>query len=61
MWILIIIICVIFGILSQPVDRIIKKIVSSKWLAILLQIVIYWIIFMVLYGIAAMFGFNISK
>ena len=61
MWIVILIVCVIFGFVCQPVDRIVKKKVSSKWLAIILQIVINWIIFMVLSGIAAILGFNIWK
>lgn len=57
-WIVIIIVCAIFGFVSQPVDRFIKKRVSSKWQAIILQIVVYWIIFMALYGIAALLGFE---
>lgn len=59
MWLVIIIVCVIFGFISQPIDRIVKNKVPSKWLAISVQFVIYWIIFMVLYGIAALIGFNI--
>ena len=59
MWIVIIIVCVIFGFISQPVDRIVKNRVPSKWLAIILQFVINWIILMVLYGIAALIGFSI--
>ena len=59
MWIVIIIVCVIFGFISQPVDRIVKNRVPSKWLAIILQFIINWIILMVLYGIAALIGFSI--
>ena len=59
MWIVIIIVCVIFGFISQPVDRIVKNRVPSKWLAIILQFVINWIILMILYGIAALIGFSI--
>ncbi len=61
MWLVIIVVCIIFGFACQPVDRIIKKKVSSKWLAITLQLVIYWIILMALYGLAALLGFNIWK
>ena len=59
MWIVIIIVCVIFGFISQPVGRIVKNRVPSKWLAIILQFVINWIILMILYGIAALIGFSI--
>ena len=59
MWIVIIIVCVIFGFICQPVGRIVKNRVHSKWLAIILQFVINWIILMILYGIAALIGFNI--
>ncbi len=59
MWIVILIICVIFGFIAQPVGRVIKKNVTSKWLAVILEFVVYWIILMALYGIAALFGFNI--
>ena len=58
-WLVIIIVCVIFGFISKPVDRIIKKNVSSKWLTVILQLVVYFIIFIILYGIAALFGFDI--
>jgi len=60
MELVIIIVCAIFAFVFQPfVDRIIKKKIHSKWLAITLRIVIYWVIFMALYGIAALLGFNI--
>ena len=61
MWIVIIIACVIFGLISRPVDRIVRNRVPSKWLAISLQLVINWIIFMGLYGLAVLIGFNIWK
>jgi uncharacterized membrane protein len=51
----------IVGFLVRPVDRLIEKKVSSKWLAYLLQIIAYFIIFLVLYGIVILFGFNIWK
>ncbi len=56
---LIIIVCVVFVFVSQPVDRMIKKNVKSKWRATALQLFTYWIIFMALYGIAALLGFKI--
>ena len=59
MWIVIIIVCIISGFISQPVNRIVKNRVPYKWLSIILEFVIYWIIFMVIYGIAALIGFNI--
>ena len=59
MWGIIIIVCIIFGIISQPIDRIIKNRVSSKGLSISLELVIYFIIFMAIYGIALLFGFNL--
>ena len=59
MWIVILIVCVVFGFIAQPVAKVIKKKVSSKWLAVILELVVYWIILMALYGIAALFGFNI--
>lgn len=60
LWV-IIIVCAIFAFICQPlVDKTIKKHVSSKWVATLLQLVIYWIIFMALYGIAALLGFNVA-
>ena len=57
----ILIVCIIFGFISQPVDSIVKKRVSSKWLSVILRLFVYWIILMVLYGIAALLGFNIWK
>lgn len=61
MQLVIIIVCAIFAFIFQPfVDRTIKKKVHSKWPAIIMQVVIYWIVFMVLYGIAALLGFKIS-
>jgi hypothetical protein len=60
-WIIVIIVCLIVGFLVRPVDRLIEKKVSSKWLAYLLQIIAYFIIFLVLYGIFILFGFNIWK
>ncbi len=59
MWLVIFIVCIIFGFISQPVGKIIKKKVTSKWLAIILQFIIYWVILMALYGIADLMGFNI--
>ncbi len=57
----IIIVCFIFAFVFQPwVDKIIKKKFSSKWTIMTLQLVIYWVIFMILYGIAALLGFDIS-
>ena len=61
MWLAILIVYIIFGFISQPVDRIVKKRVSSKWLSVILRLFVYWIILMVLYGIAALLGFNIWK
>lgn len=61
MWIVILVVCTIFAFISLPVDKIIKKKVHSKWLAVILQLFIYWIIFMALYGIAALLGFNIYE
>lgn len=57
----IIIICAIFAFVFQPlVDRIIKEKISRKWVAITLRLFFYWIIFMFLYGIAALLGFKIT-
>lgn len=61
MWLAILIVCIIFGFISQPVDKIVKKRVSSKWLSVILRLFVYWIILMALYGIAALLGFNIWK
>lgn len=55
----ILVVCLIFGFVSQPVDRVIKKKVSSKWLAIIVRLVAYWVIFVALYGIAALLEFSI--
>lgn len=59
MWGVIIIVCIIFGITSQSIDRIVKNRVPSKGLAISLEFVIYFIIFMAIYGIALILGFNL--
>lgn len=61
MLVVILVVCLIFGFVSQPVDRFIKKKVPSKWVAIILQVIAYWIIFVVLYGIAALLGFGVWK
>ncbi len=65
MWIVILIVCAIsgfiFGFISEPVGRVIKKKVSSKWLTIILELVVYWLILMALYGVAVLLGFNIWK
>lgn len=60
-WLVIIIVCIIFGFISQPVSKIIKKNISSKWLATCIQFVAYCIILFALYGIAALIGFNIFE
>lgn len=61
MELIILIVCAVFAFIFQPlVDIIIKKRIQSKWLAIILKLVIYWIIFIALYGIATLMGFNIT-
>ena len=61
MELIILIVCAVFAFIFQPfVDRIIRKKIQSKWLAIILKLVIYWIIFIALYGIATLMGFNIT-
>jgi len=55
------IVCAILAFVFQPfVDRIIRKKVPSKWLATTLELIICWIIFISLYGIAALLGFKIA-
>ena len=61
MWIVILIVCIIFGFICQPVDWLIKNRVHSKWVSVTLQFFINFIILMALYGIAALIGFNIWK
>ncbi len=58
MWV-IIVVCVICGFVCRPVDRLINKKVSSKWLSVLAEFVVYFIILMGLYGIADLLGFNL--
>ncbi len=58
MWV-IIVVCVTCGFVCQPVDRLINKKVSSKWLSVLAEFVVYFIIFMALYGIADLLGFSL--
>ncbi len=58
MWLVIIIVCIIFGFACQPVDRLIKKKVSTRWLAVIVQLIAYWVILMALYGLAALLGFE---
>lgn len=60
-WVVIIIICVIFVFVSQPVDRVINKKVSSKLLATILLLVVDVLIFMALYGFAVLLGYDIYK
>ena len=61
MELIILIVCAVFAFVFQPlVDRIIRKKIHSKGLAIVLSLLIYWVIFMALNGIAALLGFNIS-
>ena len=59
MWLAILIVCIVFGFISQPVDKIVKKRVPSKWLSVIVRLFVYWIILMGLYGIATLLGFNI--
>ncbi len=61
MWWVIIIVCIIFGFICQPVNRVIKKNVANKWLAVILEIAVYMVILLALYGIAALCGYNIYK
>ena len=61
MWLAILIVCIIFGFISQPVDSIDIKRVPSKYLSIILRLFVYRIILIALYGIAALLGFNIWK
>ncbi len=58
MWLVIIIVCIIFGFACQPVDRLIKKKVSTRWLAVIVQLIAYWVILMAQYGLAALLGFE---
>ncbi len=58
MWIVTIIVCIIAGFIVQPMDRIIEKKVSSKWLVYLLQVFALFIILIALFGIAILFGIN---
>lgn len=55
----IVVVCIIFVFVSQPVDRFLKKKVLSKWLLVIARLLSYWVIFMILYGIAALLGFKI--
>ena len=59
MWIVILVVCIIFGFICQPVDRLVKNRVHSKWASITLQFAINLVILMALYGIAALIGFSI--
>ncbi len=61
MWVVIILVCAVFGLVSQPVNKYIKKKVSSKWLAFVITFFVYWVILMGLYGIAALLGYDIFK
>lgn len=54
-------VCVVFGSIIQQSGRIIKKRGGSKWLTINLQIIIYWVSLMVIYGIIALSDFNIGE
>ncbi len=55
----IIIVCVVFGFICQPIQRLIEKKVTTKWLRVLVEIVVYWVIFMALYAIAELFGLEL--
>ena len=58
-YLIILVVCLVFGIVSQPVDRLIKRKVPSKWMALGLRFVAYWIILVALYEIAALLGFSL--
>ncbi len=58
-YLIILVVCLVFGVVSQPVDRIIKRKVTSRWLVIILRFVAYWIILVALYEIAALLGFSL--
>ena len=58
-WVVIIIVSIVFTIIMEPITKALKRKISRKWLAFLLDFVIGWCIIMILYGIAALFGYSI--
>ena len=61
MWVVIIIVCLIAGVVMEPLSKKIRKMVSSKWLSVILQLIVSFFVLMTLYGIASLLGFNIYK
>ena len=58
MEIVIVVVCLVFSIISIPVNKVIRSRVPSKWRTIT-QIVVYWLIFILLYALAALLGYPI--
>lgn len=58
-WVIIIIVAIVFTTIMEPITKALKRKISRKWLAFLLDFVIGWCIIMILYGIAALFGYSI--
>ena len=53
------VVCFIVALITPFVDRVLKKNITSKWLLLVVQLVVYFIIFAALYSIAALLGFSI--
>ena len=58
MEIVIFVVCLVFCVISIPFNKMIKRRVPSKWQTIT-QLFVYWILFMLLYWIAALLGFPV--
>ncbi len=60
-WLTIIVVCLIFSLVSEPVKKFIFKRINNRHFAYFMTFMAYLIIFMSLYEIAALMGFDISE
>lgn len=59
MWIVIIIVCIAFVLIMEPIERVIRKRFVNKWVQYILNFIIAFGILTALYGIAALLGYNV--
>lgn len=58
-WLIICIVCVIYGFLMTPVEKWIKKRIANKYLSYLVTFLTACVLLFVMYGICGLLGFDI--
>lgn len=59
MWFIILIICLIYALLLVPIQQGINKLIKNKRLNLIANFLLAIILFIILYGVASMFGYSL--